>query len=68
MDDFIEAFNNFRATNYSPLDQICVDKSISRWHGLGGHGLTVGYPTMLQWIKNRIMDARSRMHAMDRVK
>ena len=68
VDDFIEAFNDYRATNYSPSDRICVDESISRWYGLGGHGLTVGYRTMLQWIENQKTDARSRMHVMDGVK
>jgi len=37
VNDFIDAFNDYRDSNYSPSDRICVDESISRWYGLGGH-------------------------------
>ena len=44
VNDFIDAFNDYRASNYSPSDRICVDESISRWYGLGGHWINVGLP------------------------
>ena len=44
VDDYIDAFNDYRASNYSPSDRICVDESISRWYGLGGHWINVGLP------------------------
>mmetsp|Transcript_19195 Transcript_19195/g.28948 ORF Transcript_19195/g.28948 Transcript_19195/m.28948 type:complete len:98 (-) Transcript_19195:226-519(-) len=42
VDDFVEAFNKYRQSNYHPSDWICVDKSISRWYGLGGHWINIG--------------------------
>ena len=44
VDDFVTAFNEYRASNYSPSDRICVDESISRWYGLGGHWINCGLP------------------------
>jgi len=44
VNDFIDAFNDYRASNYSPSDRICVDESISRWYGLGGHWINAGLP------------------------
>ena len=44
VDDFVDAFNEYRASNYSPSDRICVDESISRWYGLGGHWINCGLP------------------------
>ena len=37
-------FNNHRAQNFSPLDEICVDESMSRWYGQGGHWINHGLP------------------------
>ena len=34
--DFIDAFNEYRPVHVSPSEVICVDESISRWYGLGG--------------------------------
>jgi len=44
IDDFIEAFNEYRAANFSPGSTICVDESISRWYGMGGHWINEGLP------------------------
>ena len=44
VDDFVLAFNEYRAKNYSPSDRICVDESISRWYGLGEHWINCGLP------------------------
>ena len=30
--------------NFSPSDLICVDESISRWYGMGGHWINEGLP------------------------
>ena len=42
VDDFIEDFNDYRSSNYFSSDRICVDESISRWYGLGGHWINIG--------------------------
>ena len=34
--DFIDRINEHRVNHFSPSEIICVDKSISRWYGLGG--------------------------------
>ena len=44
MEDFIEAFNNYRAAFYSTLDLIYVNKSINRWYRLGCHWINIGLP------------------------
>jgi hypothetical protein len=42
--DFVIRFNEHRASHYSCSDAICVDESISRWYGLGGHWINMGLP------------------------
>jgi Transposase IS4 len=42
--DFITRFNEHRRTHYSPTKVICVDESMSRWYGLGGHWINMGLP------------------------
>jgi len=44
MNDYIDAFNDYITSNYSPSDRICVDESIGRWYGLGGHWINIGLP------------------------
>ena len=44
VDDFIHAFNQHRASNFNPCGTLCVDESIIRWYGLGGHWISVGLP------------------------
>jgi len=39
-----DRFNAWRASNFVPSDCICVDESISRWYGLGGHWINLGLP------------------------
>jgi hypothetical protein len=35
---FVDCFNDHCKSQYVPLDQICEDKSVSCWYGLGGIG------------------------------
>ena len=44
VDDFVEAFNLHREENFVPSHLICVDESISRWYGQGGHWINWGLP------------------------
>ena len=42
--DFIANFNDHRASFFLPGFLLCVDESISRWYGLGGHWINMGLP------------------------
>ena len=42
--DFVKNFNDHRKKYFSPSSIICVDESISRWYGLGGHWINMGLP------------------------
>jgi hypothetical protein len=44
VDDFVTSFNEHRASTFSPSERICVDESISRWYGKGGHWINHGLP------------------------
>jgi Transposase IS4 len=44
VDDFVECFNEHRATYFFPSDQICVDESFSRWYVQGGNWINEGIP------------------------
>jgi Transposase IS4 len=44
VEDFVKNFNDHRANLFSPGWQVCVDESISRWYGLGGHWINIGLP------------------------
>ncbi len=44
VDDFVTNFNDHRANYFSPSDCICVDESMSRWYGQGGHWINHGLP------------------------
>lgn len=44
VDDFVKEFNDHRASTFSPSERICVDESISRWYGKGGHWINHGLP------------------------
>ena len=44
VDDFVKNFNEHRAQNFFPSDEICVDESMSRWYGQGGHWINHGLP------------------------
>ena len=45
--DFVDNINGHRATMFLPGWLICVDESISRWYGLGGHWINMGLPMYL---------------------
>ena len=42
VDDFVKNFNKYQALHYVPSYLICVDDSMSRWYGLGGHWIDMG--------------------------
>jgi hypothetical protein len=44
VEDFVKNFNDHRAKYFSPGWLICVDESMSRWYGLGGHWINMGLP------------------------
>ncbi len=44
VDSFVSEFNEHRASTVSPSERICVDESISRWYGKGGHWINHGLP------------------------
>lgn len=44
VDDFVNRFNEHRASNVLPSERICVDESISRWYGQGGDWINHGLP------------------------
>jgi Transposase IS4 len=44
VEDFVKNFNDHRASFFSPGWQVCVDESMSRWYGLGGHWINIGLP------------------------
>ena len=44
VEDFFNRFNEHRVSTFCPSDIICVDESMSRWYGLGGHWINEGLP------------------------
>jgi hypothetical protein len=44
VDGFVDNFNSYRESNFSPSDVICADESISRWYGQGGYWINHGLP------------------------
>ena len=44
VEDFVELFNDWRAKNFCPGENVVVDKSMSRWYGHGGHWINAGLP------------------------
>ena len=44
MEDFTDNFNSHRKKYVKPSHTLCVDESISRWYGLGGHWINMGLP------------------------
>jgi Transposase IS4 len=44
VDEFLQSINRHREAHVTPSDMICVDESISRWYGLGGHWIDVCLP------------------------
>ena len=41
---FVKAINEFRESNFTPCEYICVHESMSRWYGLGGDWCDLGLP------------------------
>lgn len=44
VDAFVDNFNACRLAMYIPSDEICVDESMIRWYGTGGHWINAGLP------------------------
>ena len=44
VDGFMMRFNDYRQDYYSLSENICVDESISRWYGQGGHWINIVLP------------------------
>jgi hypothetical protein len=44
IDDFVKNFNKHCESYFNPSDTICVDESMSRWYGQGGHWINHGLP------------------------
>ena len=44
VDDFVKNFNKHGVQNFFPLDEICINKSMSWWYGQGGHWINHGLP------------------------
>lgn len=44
VDDFVENFNAYRVSIFTPSDLICVDESMSKRYGNGGHWINLGLP------------------------
>jgi Transposase IS4 len=44
IDDFVRRFNEHRPQTLSPSDVVCVDESMSKWRGAGGHWISEGLP------------------------
>ena len=42
--DFVKKFNKYSPLHYFPSGLICVDESMSKWYGLGGHCINMGLP------------------------
>lgn len=42
--DFVSAINEHRAARVTPSESICVDESMSKWYGQGGHWIQRGLP------------------------
>lgn len=42
VDDFVKNFNHHCVEIYTPLHWLCIDESISRLYGMGGHWNNIG--------------------------
>ena len=42
--DFVDRFNEHRATRFIPSDALCMEESMSKWYGLGGGWINIGLP------------------------
>jgi hypothetical protein len=66
VDDFVDNFNSRRKKHVKPSDVLCVDESISRWYGLGGHWINKGLPMYIS-LEKKPEDGggKSKMSVMD---
>ena len=47
VDDFVNHINTHRTKYFFPSNDICVDESMIRWYGLGGHWINTGLPMFI---------------------
>ena len=52
VDDHVANFNKKCARNHHPSDSICVDESMSRWYGIGGHWINSVLPQYIAIDRN----------------
>ena len=56
VDGFVDAINEYRAQHFNPSDMICVDESIFRWYGQGGHWINLGLPMYIAMDRKPLRD------------
>jgi Transposase IS4 len=44
VDDHVKRFNEHRQRHFFPSEHLCVDESITRWYGQGGHWINLRLP------------------------
>ena len=52
IDGFAKEINKYWDSHFRPSDLICVDESISRWYGQGGHWINHGLPMYVAIDRN----------------
>ena len=62
VDDFVNNFNKYQALYYVPSYLICVDESMSKWYGLGGHWINMVLPMYVEIDRKPVM--RFKTHVM----
>jgi hypothetical protein len=58
IDDFVRWFNKRRLQTSSPSDFVCLDESMSKWYGAGGHWINEGLPVCVGCYRS---EARERL-------
>ena len=51
-DDHVANLNKNHSRKYHTPDSICVDESMSRWYGIGGHCINSGLPQYISTDRN----------------
>ena len=64
VEDFVQFINDKMERFFSPSSWMCIDESISHWHGTGGDWINEGLSMHDAMTANWKMDAKSRMRVM----